>query len=69
MIDYGSRVLNEYEAVMANVSKLTSFLTDTDKVRSISGKQRELLFEQLIPMIEYAKILSRRLVDFGSFPP
>lgn len=64
MEEYQQRVIDEQEALVEKIVKLTQF-TLTDKYRKLTVEERNLLIEQHGAMSAYNHILADRIAKFS----
>lgn len=62
---YQERVITEQKELAEKIVKLTTFITDQEKVLALSDFEWMILCEQLEAMLEYHKVLIVRIIKFN----
>ena len=62
---YQERVITEQKELAEKIVKLTTFITDQEKVLALSDFEWMILCEQLEVMLEYHKVLIVRIIKFN----
>ena len=62
---YQERVITEQKELAEKIVKLTTFITDQEKVLALSDFEWMILYEQLEAMLEYHKVLIVRIIKFN----
>lgn len=64
LAEHQRRVIAEHAELSEKIEKLTAFMVKSDVFPKLPEKERELLIEQRIAMLDYQRALAQRIERF-----